>query len=241
MTDPTPIRVVLADDDALIRAGLSTIVGADPAIEVVAEAGDGREAVTLVGLYRPDIVLMDIRMPRLNGLEAIAELRSLRTSVRIIVLTTFADDEYLGRALELGVDGYLVKSSAPADITGGIRSVSAGGAALSPMVARWIMTHGGRGIAAHRIAAHRAKSLTDRQLDVLRRMAQGDSNAEIGRHLYLSEATVKGYVSDILIRLGVAGRVQAAVIAHEAGLLYPQTAEVDRDRVRNWSRYGQTP
>ena len=212
----TPIRTMIVDDDALILAGLTTIIDSHPDLVVVARSEDGRELVELVHSHRPDVVLVDIRMPYRDGLEAIADLRAAQVDVKVVVLTTFAEHDYFARAVELDVDGYLLKSSSPAELAAAVRAVAAGGAVLSPPVARWLLDAGGSHAARRGLAMRRIAALTGRQRDVLALITEGASNAEIGERLYLSEATVKGYVSEILTRLDVRRRVQAAILAHEA-------------------------
>ncbi|GIH16990.1 response regulator [Rugosimonospora africana] len=222
MTRDTPIRVLLADDEAVIRAGVRAILSADPAIEVVAEAADGREAVDLARRHRPQVALLDIRMPRLDGLAAATEIRRLVPETAAVMLTTFGEDDYIARALDGGASGFLLKSGDPRDLIAGVRAVAGGAAYLSPQVTHRVITAlraGGASRAA--TARSRIEALTDRERDVLALLGAGLSNAEIARRLFLVEGTVKSYVSAILTRLGVRNRVQAAVIAHEAGLADP--------------------
>jgi len=218
-TASTPIRVALVDDEPLIRAGLRTILESDPGIEVVLEHGDGIGVVPAVRSMRIDVVLMDVRMPGRSGLDAIADLRAAGTTAKLVVLTTFADAHYLRRAVEISVDGYVTKASTPEDITSAVHVVHSGGAALSPVVARWLLENAAEPMARRADAHDDVSGLTHRQRDVLIGIAHGDDNAGIARSLHLSEATVKGYVSEVLQKLGVDRRVQAAVIAHRAGLL----------------------
>lgn len=214
-----PLRVAIIDDEPLIRAGLRAVHESDPDIEVVLERGDGVGVVPAVHGARCDVALMDVRMPRRSGLDAIADLRAARTPSRLVVLTTFADAEYLRRAVELSVDGYVTMASAPEGIVAAVHAVHSGGAALYPIAARWLLDKA-VGPMSRRTDAHAAISrLTTRERDVLCSIACGEHNAGIARELFLSEATVKGYVSEVLRKLGVERRVQAAVIAHQAGLL----------------------
>ncbi|GAB2828114.1 response regulator transcription factor [Streptomyces daliensis] len=225
---PRRIRVLLADDEALVRAGVRAILAADAQVEVVAEAADGREAVELVAAHRPDVALLDIRMPRLDGLTACEEI--VRTQARtpegrgtaVAMLTTFAEDAYIARALGGGAGGFLLKSGDPHELLTGVRAVADGGAYLSPKVARHVITElgGGPGGRLARAAAARARTepLTAREREVLALVGSGLSNAEIARRLHLVEGTVKGHVSAILDRLGAVNRVQAAIVAYEAGL-----------------------
>ncbi|MBW8487730.1 response regulator [Actinomadura parmotrematis] len=228
------IRVVLADDEAMIRAGVRAILASDPSIAVVAEAGDGHEAVRAVLAHRPDVVLMDIRMPRLDGLEALAELRRAAAPAgldpgqgpqdaggpAVVMLTTFGEDDYIAQALAGGASGFLLKSGDPHELLAGVRAAAAGAAFLSPRVAHRVIgvLAGGR-LAGAASARRRAEALTPRERQVLGLLGQGLSNAEIAGRLHVVEGTVKAYVSMILTRLQVRNRVQAAIVAHEAGLI----------------------
>ena len=214
------IRVVLADDEAMIRVGVRSILTTDPEIEVVAEAADGHEAIELVRARRPDIVLLDIRMPRLDGLPAVPELRAAAPDVAIIMLTTFGEDEYVARALAAGAAGFLLKAADPRELIIGVRAVADGAAYLSPRIAQKVITRLSEGRFARAEAARRqVEMLTPREREVLALVGQGMSNQAIGRELFLSEGTVKSHVSAILLRLGLANRVQAAIVAYEAGLV----------------------
>ncbi|XVQ15662.1 response regulator [Spirillospora sp. CA-255316] len=214
------IRVLLADDEAMIRAGVRAILAADPTIEVVAEAGDGREAVERALAHRPDVVLLDIRMPRLDGLAAAAELRRVLPEASVVMLTTFGEDEYIARALSDGASGFLLKSGDPRELIAGVHAVAEGAAYLSPKVAHRVITELGGGRMTHGSAARRrTETLTPREREVLALVGAGLSNAEIARRLHVVEGTVKAYVSAILTRLEVRNRVQAAIIAYEAGLI----------------------
>ncbi|MDF5754457.1 response regulator transcription factor [Spongiactinospora sp. TRM90649] len=214
-----PIRVLLADDEAMIRAGVRAILAADSGIEVVAEAADGREAVNLAVEHRPDIVLLDIRMPRLDGLAAAAELRTAAPDVAVVMLTTFGEDEYVARALDEGADGFLLKAADPRELIFGVRAVASGAAYLSPAITRKVIAHLGTGELSRTTRARaRADTLTPREREVLTLLGRGMSNQDIGRELFLSEGTVKSHVSAILFRLSLNNRVQAAILAHEAGL-----------------------
>ncbi len=214
------IRVVLADDEAMIRAGVRTILVSDADIEVVAEAGDGRAAIEAARRHRPDVVLLDIRMPGLDGLSAAAELRETMPGVAVVVLTTFDEDAYVAEALEHGVSGFLLKASDPRELLIGVHAVAEGAAYLSPRIARRVITHvRGGGLSRPAVARRRVAELTPRERDVLAALGTGLSNADIGRALSLSEGTVKAHVSAILRRLGLDNRVQAAILAYEAGLV----------------------
>ncbi|MFB4320537.1 response regulator [Actinomadura sp. 21ATH] len=213
------IRVLLADDEAMIRAGVRAILAADPGIEVVAEAGDGREAVELALGHRPDVALLDIRMPRLDGLAAAAEIRRAAPATQVIMLTTFGEDEYIARALSGGAAGFLLKSGDPHELIAGVRAVADGAAYLSPKAAHRVITELSGGRMSHGAdARRRTAALTPREREVLALVGAGLSNAEIARRLHVVEGTVKAYVSAILTRLEVRNRVQAAIVAYEAGL-----------------------
>ncbi|MFK3980519.1 response regulator [Micromonospora sp. NPDC050397] len=213
------ISVLLADDEPMIRVGVRTILATDPGIEVVAEAGDGREAVELVRAHRPRVALLDIRMPRLDGLAAGAQIRRLVPGTEVVMLTTFGEDDYIARALGDGASGFLLKSGDPRELVAGVHAVAAGGAYLSPKVARRVLDLGGGRMGSGPAARELTRALSDREREVLALVGAGLSNAEIGRRLYLVEGTVKGYLSSIFTRLGVRNRVQAAIVAYEAGLV----------------------
>lgn len=222
------IRVLVADDEAMVRAGVRAILGADPDIEVVAEAADGRQAVELTSAHRPDVALLDIRMPRLDGLAAGEEILRLRTAppergTAVAILTTFAEDAYIARALSGGATGFLLKSGDPHELLAGVRAVADGGAFFSPKVAHHVLTELGGGADGRLSRGVRARARTDgltaREREVLALVGQGLSNAEIARRLHLVEGTVKGHVSAVLDRLAVGNRVQAAIVAYEAGLV----------------------
>lgn len=214
------IRVLVADDEPMIRAGARAILASDPEIEVVAEAGTGREAVELARRHRPDVVLLDIRMPGVDGLTAAEELRRWLPETAVAMLTTFGEDEYVARALAAGTNGFLLKAADPRDLVAGVRALAAGAAYLSPKVARRLLTEVGAGrLTRGRAARDRVAGLTAREREVLALLAAGLSNAEISQRLFLVEGTVKSHVSAILSRLQVKNRVQAAIIAYEAGLV----------------------
>ena len=213
------IRVLLVDDDALVRAGLRMILSSSEDIEVVGEAVDGAEVVAAVGAHRPDVVLMDIRMPGMDGIAATAALRELATPPHVIVLTTFQADEHVMSALRAGADGFLLKDTAPTEIVNAVRLVAAGEATLSPSVTRTLLTHlGGVDTTDRRRAAALAlSSLTDRELEVATAVGSGASNAEVAASLFMSEATVKAHVSRLLTKLEVSNRVHIAILVHDAG------------------------
>jgi DNA-binding NarL/FixJ family response regulator len=211
------IRVLVVDDDALVRVGLSMVLGAGEDIDVVGEAADGAAAVEAVRRLRPDVVLMDIRMPGMDGLAATEALRDDDTS--IVVLTTFDTDEYVMRALRLGANGFLLKDTPPLEILNAIRRVAAGESMLSPAVLDRLIDHVVRGDAGPSTRARAAlDSLTEREREVALAVGAGKSNMEIGTDLFMSTATVKAYVSRILTKLECTNRVQIAILVHEAQL-----------------------
>lgn len=224
------IRVLLADDEAMVRAGVRAILAGGGETEVVAEAGDGREAVELARAHRPDVALLDIRMPRLDGLAAAEEIVRTLPGTAVAMLTTFSERDYVARALGGGATGFLLKSGDPYELIAGVRAVAGGAAFLSPRVARGIIDDlGGTGAAGGRTgggrlgreaaARARAAQLSPREREVLGLVGQGLSNPEIAARLHLVEGTVKAYVSAVLERLGVRNRVQAAIVAYEAGMV----------------------
>jgi DNA-binding NarL/FixJ family response regulator len=213
------IRVLLVDDEQLVRSGLRMILQASGEIEVVAEAADGAEAVQQVRLHRPDVVLMDIRMPTMDGMAATRHITALPNPPKIIVLTTFELDEYVHTALQHGAVGFLLKDTPPRDLLQAVRTVSAGNAMLSPTVTKRLLAEFTARGSSRTFAAQQLAALTEREREVVVAVAQGLSNAEIGRRLFMSEATVKAHVSRVLAKLGMSNRVQAAILAHDAGLL----------------------
>lgn len=216
------IRLLLADDEAMVRAGLTAILAHDPEIEVVAEAGDGAAAVAAVRAHRPDVALLDIRMPELDGLAATGQIRQAVPETAVVILTTFGDDAYIARALGEGASGFLVKSGDPRELLAAVRAVAGGASYLSPDVAHRLIAQLGPDRLARAAAARdRVAGLTARERGVLTLLAQGLSNAEIGGRLHLAEGTVKAYVSGILTNLGARNRVEAALTAYEAGLAPP--------------------
>jgi DNA-binding NarL/FixJ family response regulator len=214
----TAIRVLLVDDDALVRAGLRMILSSSEELEVVGEAADGTDAVAAVRAHRPDVVLMDIRMPVMDGIAATSALRQLANPPHVIVLTTFQADEHVMSALRAGADGFLLKDTAPAEILQAVRLVAAGEAMLSPSVTRTLLSHLGNDETTDRrhLAAQRLTSLTDRERDVATAVGSGASNAEVAASLFMSEATVKAHVSRLLTKLEVTNRVQIAILVHDA-------------------------
>ena len=214
-------RILLVDDEELVRFGLRTVLEAAGDFAVVGEAADGAAAVRAAHELRPDVVLMDIRMPVKDGLAATREILALPRPPQVCVLTTFHADEYVHAALAAGAAGFLLKDTPPREIAAAVRSVADGTATLSPAVtAKLISSYVDRAAAPRRTQAqHRVAELSDREREVLRLVGQGLSNAAIGRQLYVSEATVKTYVSRLLAKLELANRTKMAILAHEAGLL----------------------
>jgi DNA-binding NarL/FixJ family response regulator len=216
----SPIRVVVADDEPLIRAGIRMILTSDRGIEVVAEAANGREAIDLARSHSADVVLLDIQMPVMDGLTALGELRRALPAARVIVLTTFGERENVLRALECGGAGFLLKDTAPAELIRAVRAAAAGDAYLSPGATRHVVDQlaSGRAAARGEEARARVAGLSGREREVLALLGEGLSNADAGRRLHMSEATVKTYVSRILAKLECENRVQAALLARDAGL-----------------------
>jgi len=217
------IRVVLADDQALVRAGFRLILEAQDDIDVVGEAADGAEAVELAAAARPDVVLMDIRMPRMDGIAATAELQRLPEPPRVLVLTTFDLDEYVFDALRAGAAGFLLKDVTREELVRAVRIVAAGDSLLSPSVTRRLIAEftALRRESSPAVPGPKLAGLTAREHDVLRQLARGLSNAEIAAELVVSEHTVKTHVASILTKLGIRDRVQAVIAAYEAGLVEP--------------------
>ena len=215
------IRVALVDDQVIVRAGLARILSPADGFEVVAECADGQEAVDELPGVRPDVVLMDIRMPRLDGIAATARLRSEEDPLPVLVLTTFGEDEVLWGAIEAGAAGFVLKDSSAEDLIAAVRAVAGGGAWFDPGVAPRLLERYRRVVAPATRDAARLELLTAREHDVLRLMARGATNAEIAATLYVAEATVKSHVGSIFTKLGVRDRAAAIVFAYDHGVVSP--------------------
>jgi DNA-binding NarL/FixJ family response regulator len=213
------IRVLLADDQTLVRAGFRKLLEAEPGVDVVAEAGDGLAALEAARRFRPDVVLMDIRMPRLDGLAATTRLVAAMPATRVVVLTTFDLDEYVFEALRAGASGFLLKDAPPEELVRALRVVASGEALLSPSVTRRLIEE----FASRPVPRpdHRMQALTPREREVLVLVAGGLSNGEIATRLYLGESTVKTHLTGVLTKLGLRDRAQAVVLAYETGLVRP--------------------
>ncbi|WSQ10740.1 response regulator transcription factor [Streptomyces sp. NBC_01231] len=218
------IRVLIADDQMMVREGFSVLLNAMPDIEVVGEAVNGREAVDRVRELAPDVVLMDIRMPELNGIEATREIVAADGAAKVLVLTTFDLDEYVYQALRAGASGFLLKDASARQLADGVRVVASGEALLAPSVTRRLITEFSKLSTAQRLAPSAQASygdLTERETEVLVLIAQGLSNSEIAERLVVADSTIKTHVSRILVKLGLRDRTQAAVFAYEARLVTP--------------------
>lgn len=215
------IKVLIADDQALLRGGLRAMLEAEPDMEVVAEAGDGAEAVDLAIAHHPDVILMDVRMPQLDGIEATRRILAAGARARILVITTFDLDEYAFEALRAGASGFLLKATPPGALVSAVRAVAGGESQLDPQVMRRLIERFMRRPEPDAATRSRLDELTDRELEVLHLLVRGLSNEEMGERLFLSPATVKSHVTRILGKLGVRGRVQAVILAYESGLVQP--------------------
>ena len=220
------IRVAVVDDQALVRAGFRMICEAEDDLTVVGEAADGAEGVALVARARPDVVLMDIRMPTMDGVEACSQLARHHPDARVLMLTTFDLDDYVFAALRAGASGFLLKDTPPETLVDAIRIVATGESLLAPSVTRRLIERFVDEVPSARVKARPAglDALTDREHEVLVLVARGLSNAEIATSLYLGEATVKTHVGRVLAKLGLRDRVQAVVVAYESGIVTPGTA-----------------
>jgi DNA-binding NarL/FixJ family response regulator len=210
------IRVLIADDQAMVRAGFRMLLTGEPDIEVVAEASNGLEAVAMTQRFDPAVVLMDIRMPELNGLEATRRILAANRAARILILTTFGLDEYVYEALCAGASGFVLKDDPAEQLIAAVRTVAAGNALLSPAITKQVIREFTR--IPRAAPPKEADELTEREREILRLIATGLSNPEIGRKLYISETTVKTHVTHILQKLGLRDRVQAVVLAYQTGL-----------------------
>jgi DNA-binding NarL/FixJ family response regulator len=215
------IRAAIVDDQAIVRAGLARILSPADGFEVVAEYADGRQAVEELPALRPDVVLMDVRMPGLDGIAATAQLRALDDPLAVLVLTTFGEDEVLWGAIEAGASGFVLKDSSAEDLSAAVRAVAGGGAWFDPGVAPRMLDRYRRAVAPAARDAARLDLLTDREHDVLRLMARGATNAEIAAALFVAEATVKTHVGSIFGKLGVRDRAAAIVFAYDHGVVTP--------------------
>ncbi len=217
------IRLLIADDETMVRRGLRLVLEAEDDLEVVGEAADGIEAVEEASRLRPDVVLMDVRMPRMDGVEA-CRLLTADSPTKVVILTTFDLDEHLFAAVRAGASGFLLKASRPEDLVSAIRAAHAGNALVEPRMTKRLLEEFARSPGQHSAPGavpERFAELTDREIDVLREVVRGASNAEIGERLYISETTVKTHVNHILSKLGVRDRIQAVVLAYDEGLVEP--------------------
>ena len=215
------MRVLLVDDDDLMRAGLKAVLSSDEAIEVVGEAGDGRAAIAEARARRPDVVLMDVRMPDLDGIAATGELLATSPAVRVAILTTFEQDDYIFGALSAGASGFLLKRTKPEELIGAIHTLAAGDSLLSPSVTRRVIERMAGQPVADPSARERLDELTPREREVLELIAHGLSNSEIAAAFVIEESTVKTHVKRILMKLHLRDRVQAVIFAYESGLTAP--------------------
>jgi len=220
MSDPS-VRVLLVDDDALMRAGLTAILSSDPTVEVVGEAADGRVAVEQAHALRPDVVLMDIRMPDLDGIAATREVVATSPETRVVILTTFEDNDYIFGALTAGASGFLLKRTSPEELLAAIHAVAGGDSLLSPSVTRRVIDRMARLPAGGAVLDRRLEELTPREREVLEQVARGLSNGEIAEALVIEESTVKTHVKRILMKLRLRDRVQAVIFAYESGVTRP--------------------
>jgi len=217
----SPLRVLIADDDDLMRAGLRAILSIDETIIVVDDAADGREAIERAGLHKPDVVLMDVRMPGLDGIAATRQIVTATPQTRILILTTFEDDDYVFGALGAGASGFLLKRTRPEQLIAAIHTIAEGEALLSPSVTRMVIDSMARRPPPDPHALRRLHNLTPRERDVLELVARGLSNTEIAATLVVEESTIKTHIKRIFGKLSLRDRVQAAILAYETGLVRP--------------------
>jgi DNA-binding NarL/FixJ family response regulator len=217
----TPVRVLIVDDDDLMRAGLKSVLASDESILVVDEIGDGRQAVESTREHRPDVVLMDIRMPGLDGIAATRDVLGASPAVKVVMLTTFEDDDYIFGALNAGASGFLLKRTRPEELIAAIHTIAAGDSLLSPSVTRRVIDRMSREPPVEIASNRRLDSLTPREREVLELVARGLSNGEIASALFVEESTVKSHVKRILMKLGLRDRVQAVILAYESGVIRP--------------------
>jgi DNA-binding NarL/FixJ family response regulator len=217
-----PIRVLLVDDDELMRAGLRTVLSSDRRIEVVAEASSGRGAISQARARRPDLVLMDVRMPDLDGIAATREVLAITPEAKVVILTTFDQDDYIFGALNAGASGFLLKRTRPEELLTAVHTVAAGDSLLSPSVTRVVIEHMARQPPPSSAASTRLEELTAREREVLEQVAGGLSNGEIAEKLVIEESTVKTHVKRILMKLGLRDRIHAVIFAYDNGLAGPK-------------------
>jgi DNA-binding NarL/FixJ family response regulator len=217
----TPVRVLIVDDDDLMRAGLRAVLSSDETIEVVGEAADGQAAVQRTRQTNPDVVLMDVRMPNMDGIAATRAIASAAPASRVLILTTFEDDEYVFGALTAGASGFLLKRSQPEQLIAAIHTIAAGEALLAPSVTRTVIDRMAGQPQLDPAASRRLRELTPRERDVLELIGRGLSNTEIASTLFVEESTVKSHVKRILAKLALRDRVQAVILAYETGLVRP--------------------
>jgi DNA-binding NarL/FixJ family response regulator len=215
------VRVLLVDDDDLMRAGLRAVLSSDPSLEVVGEVSDGSAAAIETRAFRPHVVLMDVRMPRLDGIAATREVLAVSEDVRVVILTTFEDDEYIFGALEAGASGFLLKRTRPEELIAAIHTVAEGDSLLSPSVTRRVIDRMARQPPPDAASLPRLDWLTPREREVLGLIARGLSNGEIAASLVIEESTVKTHVRRVLAKLGLRDRVQAVIAAYESGVVQP--------------------